>query len=457
MKIKNIMLKNFAEVKEITVNIGPGITYLIGENGASKTTVGLNGLWFILKGLAQKGDVFHGERFRFIGPYGKSAKGEVNLFDEENNIEINIKRKLTKGKTDLEIKASDGRELGQKFLDNLFNVFLINPWGFVELSAKEQALSLGVDTSEYDQKRKDLYDERTEINREVTRLKGVVETAGSPEPVKMIDVQTLMEEQEEIEKKNKAIEQKANEERGQKLKDALLHNQAQEKIVAEKNKLTEDIDYKQGQINRLQKEIKDLKAKVDSLPPPQPLISTDIKEEPLQLEGTSDIKNQIASATEINERAMKYNQYKRDLEALEKAKAEKANKEEELEQIDHDKISYIQAQKLPFSNMGIDENGGLLVEGKPFKPPYFSAGEIGRMVPKLMASQNPGLKFVWVPESQNIDETNRKALFEALAGQGFQVMAELVGTKKRQDYHSILLREGEIVESYEDKGEGEEL
>ena len=82
MKIKNLMLKNFAKVSEILVSFDDNITYLIGENASGKTTVGLNGVWFVFKGLAQKGDGLIAERFRFIGPHSKSAKAEITIYDE---------------------------------------------------------------------------------------------------------------------------------------------------------------------------------------------------------------------------------------------------------------------------------------------------------------------------------------------------------------------------------------
>ncbi len=177
MKIKNLLLKNFAKVSEISINIDENITYLIGENGSGKTTVGLNGVWFIFKGLAQKGDGLIAERFRFIGPHSKSAKGEITIYDEGEGVEIKISRKLLKNKTELKIEASDGRQLDQAWLDSIFNAFLIDPVGFSRMSGKAQALAFGADTFTFDEKKKGLYQERLLIGRDVERLQGVVDTA----------------------------------------------------------------------------------------------------------------------------------------------------------------------------------------------------------------------------------------------------------------------------------------
>ncbi len=167
MKIKNLMLKNFAKVSEISVSFDKNITYLIGANASGKTTVGLNGVFFAMKGLAQKGDGLIAERFRFIGPHSKSAKAEMTIYDETEGVEIKISRKLLRNKTELKIEASDGRQLDQSFLDSIFNSFLIDPVGFSRLSGKDQALAFGADTSEFDLKKKAVELERRDIGRDV--------------------------------------------------------------------------------------------------------------------------------------------------------------------------------------------------------------------------------------------------------------------------------------------------
>ena len=204
MKIKTLLLKNFAKVSEISVNFDKNITYLIGENASGKTTVGLNGVWFVFKGLAQKGEGLIAERFRFIGPHSKSAKAELTVYDEKEGFEAKISRKLLKNKTELKIEASDGRQLDQAWLDSIFNAFLIDPVGFSRMSGKAQALAFGADTFTFDEKKKEIYQERLLIGRDVERLQGVVDTARNPEKVEAVDVAELMAELEKIIGINKA-------------------------------------------------------------------------------------------------------------------------------------------------------------------------------------------------------------------------------------------------------------
>ena len=95
----------------------------------------------------------------------------------------------------------------------------------------------------------------------------------------------------------------------------------------------------------------------------------------------------------------------------------------------------------------------IVIDNRPFSETYFSKGEILRMGIKLAASANPKLKYVFIPDSQNIDEKNREKLFNELTTAGFQVVAEYVDTEKRKDHGSILLKENNVVESYDEAEE----
>ncbi|MCK4500808.1 hypothetical protein KAU11_09935, partial [Candidatus Babeliales bacterium] len=124
------------------------------------------------------------------------------------------------------------------------------------------------------------------------------------------------------------------------------------------------------------------------------------------------------------------------------------DKTAELQTIEDNRIEYLKSCNLPFANITIDDTGGVLINGRPFSETYFSKGEILRMGIKLAASVNPKLKYVFIPDSQSLDEKNREKLFEELTEAGFQVVAEYVDTEKRKDHGSILLKESKIVESY---------
>ena len=175
MRVKSIMLDNFAKFDHVKVDLDPNLTFLIGPNGAGKSTIGISALWFIMKGIAQKGDGLQGERFRFIGEEKASGTGTLVLHDEKLGADIAVKRTLTKSGHKVEFIAPPDMMLDQDWLNELFNVYLIAPQAFIDLSSKEQAIALGIDTKEYDNLLKAAKEDYTVINRQIRALGEIVE------------------------------------------------------------------------------------------------------------------------------------------------------------------------------------------------------------------------------------------------------------------------------------------
>lgn len=460
------MIKNFANVNQVTVSLKEDVTLFIGENGSGKTTVGLNGVWFVLEGLAKIGKkVLHGDRFRFIGNQGPTAIGQLILHDEEENIDITIQRRMTKSKTELKITASDGRQLPADFIDSIFNIFSINPVGFAKLSPQEQALALGIDTSENDKLKKLVYDERKEIGYDVKRLKGAMEEIGIVEKVEKVNIQKLLQKKDLIERTNAKLIEKAVKQENEKIQEIIKENKQQDEKQTAIINITKDIETKEQNIKTLSENIKRLKLQLaddvsfyrkliekrNQLPTPNEQKTTDIPFIKPDLEDTSALNTQIENAEATNQQAALYEQ---SVDAQNRYKIKKEdydNKTNKLQKIEANRIEYIKSCNLPFSNITIDDAGGVLVNDRPFNETYFSKGETLRVGIKLAAAANPKLKYVFIPDSQSIDKANREKLFAELVEAGFQVVAEYVDTEKQKDHASILLKESKVVESYEIK------
>lgn len=475
MKIKQIMIHNFAAVNEIEVNLKDDITYLVGVNSSGKSTIGISSIWFCLLGLAKVGkDVLHADRFRFIGEYGSNATVQLTLHDEKENIDIIVQRKLTKTKTELRIKASDDRELPDNFIDSIFNIFSINPVGFAKLTAKEQATTLGIDTTTYDALLKEKYEERKEINYEVKRLKGVLDEIGTVEPAKKIDTQKLLKKKDQFDKANTKAIEKVRAARDKAVQAAIKHNREQSdkqtkiaEMVREVERIEGNIkvvrdtydeakmvfeqakrEFKQDSEGQAAFHAKAIKRR-DELPVPDEHLSTEIEIEQPEQEDTSALAEQIEQAATTNAASTKYQEFLRATEAHADIVAKQLNKNAEMQQTTNDRIQYVKSCKLPFDNINIDETGGMLINGRPFNETYFSRGEILRMGIKLISTTDPVLKYIFVPDARNIDDENREKLFTELVEAGFQVVAEMVDTKKQKDHTTILLKESKVVDNYE--------
>lgn len=466
MKIKEITLNNFAKYDQVTVSFDDNVTYLVGKNGSGKSTIGVNAIQFIMQGIAEKASGGNqpliGERFRFIGPKGATAKGTIIFYDEKLGTDIKVTRKLTKSGSELSFEAPEGYELNQSWLNDLFNIFLIAPKRFLELTAKEQAKALGIDTKKFDEEIVLLKSKYTEINA-VYRSFGELQEV---EKVERVDVTELQEKKDEIRKQlnEKYLENKsANEEK-------------RTSYTTERQRITDEVNEFNEQQNELVKKyttardawhilrdagcpdhgislwLDNLKASYQSLKnatelfPPEPEYIPELPDD-TELKA---IDQQIIDAGETNNKAMLYEQYlqKKEQKAT-KEKELKANKDNQAAK-EQERLDYIKSFKFPFSNLSVAEDGDLLLNGKPIKDTYFSTGELLKIIPVLIATTQPELKYVFLQDFNLMDEDKQKEIEEYLTGKGFQLVVEVVGKKKITDKNCILLRDNVVVEEYEE-------
>lgn len=463
MKVKSIELNNFANYNKVSVSFDDNVTYLIGKNGSGKSTIGITAIWFMFQGIAEKSsggnNPLIGERFRFIGPNGKTANGEMVLHDEKTGFDIKVIRKLTKSGTDLSFEAPDGVELDQQWLTDLFNIFLIAPKKFTELSSKEQAKALGIDTKTFD-------DEISRLKKQYTEINAVCRSYGElpeVEAVERVDVAELQKKKDEIRVKlndQYLANKKANEE-AKKQWEAKCWEIDKEYTTFNnlQHSLEKTIEIANSALNTLQnsgypgKEVgewikslgipQEMKNSEDFYPPMPTLIN--------ELPDDSELKTidaQIMAAVDTNNKALLYAQYLEKKEQKEAKGAElQANKDKQAA-TEAERLEYIKAFRFPFSNLTIGEDGELLLNGKPIKPEYFSTGELLKIIPVLISTTQPELKYVFLQDFNLMDEDKQKEIEEFLTGKGFQLVVELVGKSKISDKNCILLRDNVVVDSY---------
>lgn len=463
MKVKSIELNNFANYNKVSVSFDDKVTYLVGKNGSGKSTIGITAIWFMFQGIAEKSSGGNlpliGERFRFIGPNGKTANGEMILHDDKTGVDIKVIRKLTKSGTDLSFEAPDGVELDQQWLTDLFNIFLIAPNKFTELSPKEQARALGIDTKSFD-------DEIARFKKQYTEINAVYKSYGElpeVEKVERVDVAELQKKKDEIRVKlndQYLANKKVNEERKadwekecRKVEQecATFNNTqiALTNTIEQANSLylkLEGLGYTGYEVSDWIKSLgKPEESKMfEDYYPAKPVYITELPDD----SELKAIDAQIMAAVETNNKALLYTQYL-EKKQLKEAKGEelKANKEQQAAK-EGDRLEYIKAFKFPFSNLTVGEDGELLLNGKPIKQEYFSTGELLKIIPVLISTTQPELKYVFLQDFNLMDEDKQKEIEEFLTGKGFQLVVELVGKSKIADKNCILLRDNVVVEDY---------
>lgn len=475
--VKSIHGFNFAGYSSVMVNLNENTNYLIGPNGAGKTILGLDILWFVMQGIAEVGRdgkiPLIGDRFRFIGKAGATALGEIVLHDDVRNQDIRVIRKLTKDTTELSFSGPVGMELDQKWLNELFNLFLIAPKKFIELSSREQSLALGIDTKVWDAEIARLKEKYTEINKEYLKLNKLpeVEKADRP-PLDLLQAEkrTVKETLSNLQQQNKQHNDGLrNAWDGQKraIDQAVISfNSAQTELNLKYNRCYDAVQILRGEGKEmgffltkadqeetvadcwndlLQNFLDEIKAKME------PPMTAEYPPEPEYIEEIPDDKDLVAIDQKIvdaagqNERALLYEQY---LEHMKR----KGELELQLQQNKNDQatqygkmVEYIKAFKFPFSELSVDEEGGLLLRGKPLKPAYFSSGELISIIPTLFASRNPEFKYVFIQEANLMDQDHLAEIERSLVADGFQIVFEIVGMNKIPEKNCILLRNRNVV------------
>lgn len=424
MKIKSLKLKNFAKFTDFEIEYDSKITRLIGINGSGKTTVGVTAIWACLKGIAEKNSngQLLGERFRFIGSEGKSANIELTLFDEQKNIEIVVTNHITKASNQIKFEGPEGHAIDESWLKDLLSVSLMSAKNFTELDSKAQALMLGIDPSDHDKAIDEIKSEFTLLNRDLKNLGQMNE----PPKVEAVSINDLLIQKETIENKN------------QERQSVRLALEAKESQVAALVRSETE----------LLEQIKGMKEKHSILIDGIKSLNSDLYSAKIMMNNnptldTTKINTAIVSAESTNAKAEQYKQFEAWQTDLSKASFKVTSNRELLKKKERARLDYIKSFKFGLKGISVDEKGGLLLNDRPIKSPYFSKGELEIIVAKLHSFINPDLKVRFIDDFELLDEDNQKLIVDSLLESGFQLITAEVG-KAKKDENSILLRECNI-------------
>jgi DNA repair exonuclease SbcCD ATPase subunit len=201
LRIVALQAENFKRLRAIHIEPnGSPVVSIVGQNGAGKSSC-LDAIWAALGG----------EKASPAVPIRRGAEtAEVTVDLGEF---IVVRRWTAKGST-LVVKSRDGMKYpsAQTMLDKLVGKLSFDPLAFTRAKPAEQVETLrglvGLDFRILDTQRKTLYDQRTEVNREVTRVKATLETMQIAEaPDEPVSVADLLKEQDKVIARQREYEQ----------------------------------------------------------------------------------------------------------------------------------------------------------------------------------------------------------------------------------------------------------
>lgn len=417
MKIVALEAQNVKRLRAVSIRPDGSMVVIRGDNGHGKSSV-LDSIAYALGGekLCPPEVVHRG---------AEEAHVTLDLGDL-----VVTRRWSADGKSILSVRSQEGARYPspQAVLDKLVGKISFDPLAFISRYTPAQQVELlrkmvGIDFSVLDAERKEKYEERTIVNRDVAVLRGAVakmpEEASPPVPV---DVAQLLVEQEKRQQHQKGNDAKR---RGLELVQRTKAT-AQHAV----NSIKEDI-------SKLEVALAGLRGKL--LGAEETLTTTTAAETDAQAAigalvdpDHAEIRQRIADAEGTNARARAAVAREREVEKLAKKEAEVARLAARIEEIDKSKATTLAAASFPVPGLSFKDanpeaktEASVTLNGLPLE--QASDAEQLRVSLAVGIALNPKLKVLLLHDGSLLDEKSLRMVAEQAEAAGAQVWIEIVG------------------------------
>lgn len=427
MKILELRSENVKRLKAATIKPDGALVVIGGDNDQGKSSV-LDSIVYALGGKSTIPP-------KPLRSGAKNGKVVVKL-DGDDGLHLSpltVERTFSdSGKTQLRITTDDGYEAPspQSILDGLCARGLaFDPLAFTRKSPKEQAEMLrkivGLDFSELDQKRKQLYDQRTEVNRDGKALRARFDAMPFHDdaPKEEVSVAELIEERKRREAVNRQNQQQRSAVATAERKCEQLQREAFE-LEEQIRQLQLKLEAKQADRKSAESQLETLKAAVSEL----------------KDEDTSDIDERVASAVSLNSKLASNLQRATVEKELEALREESARLSEDIDDIDAEKLKQTSEAQWPVEGLGFDENG-VTFKGLPFE--QSSSSDQLCVAASIGLAMNPALRVLLIHDGSLIGDKRLERLAKLAADKDAQIWIERVSTGEEC---SVIIEDGAVKE-----------
>jgi len=424
MKILKLTMENVLKIKALQVVPDSEVINIKGENGAGKSS--------ILDAIVMN---FKGDRDLPKEPIKRGAKkGIIKVdIDGDKGLEIppfTITRTITQKSTSTKIEPDTVLfgDTPRSFLDKLIGKISFDPLAFINQEGPKQRAALleliGVDVDALDSKEKDIYNERTMVNRDLKSSKAKLESLNTWPDVKE---EKVIEIDEFSAKIVKAMES---------------NNDIDRRCVVNDNRKA-DVLAARERLKELEQEIADLN---------QYILTTKAeyvkeKEAMSQIEvvDVDDLNTQISTIGNTNSKIRDNIAYRVETSTLTSIQNEYDKLDNSLVTIRDERVQLIQDADIPVPDLTFDE-AGLLYKDIPLS--QCSDGEKLMVSMGISMALNPTVRVLLIKDGSLLDGNNRKILSDMCKDKGFQLWMESVASKDEYDAAGqvgIFIEEGEAV------------
>lgn len=414
MKILKLEIDNLKRITALEIDAKGEPIALSGDNGAGKSSV-IDAIVWALTGQELVDPIRHG-----------AASGEARLTvgDPDGPI-LKIVRTASRKGEYLKVYGSDDKTVAspQKFIDALIRGRLaLDPMEFLRMKPKDQAvalrLALGLTgkTSEIDERRKALFDERTEVNRERERARAKLQPYDiSDAGLEPTSVGILMQDLQAAEDLQRRHDQNEGMQRVHREKREIL-----EKKVAE---LNTEIAMHSEQVTVLQFQANAFEARP-----------------------TKDQVDQIRNFIADNDQRNTAIRHAKEMAVIEREALDGDTRAGKLtlsiDECDQEKADLLAEVKMPYPGMEITDDG-VYIKGETLEQQ--STGEQIKISCMIAMAAQPDLRLLIIREGALINERNRAMIYSIAESRKWQVWEERFSEKPMKDTLHIV--QGRIEEA----------
>lgn len=409
LRVTNLRAENYKRLVAVDISPTGDVVTIAGRNAQGKTSV-LDALWAALAG---------GEASRATQqPIRDGQDTAVVRLDLGDLI---VTRRWTKDDAGtLTVESADGARYSspQKILDEMLGRRAFDPLAFVRQSAKDQVatlvstVDLPFDPADLERQRKGVFDQRTEVGRDVSRLEAQLAAYADPDP-KLPAVETsataLLAEADEARATNARIDREID----------IL---AAKESVAEQARAT--LALAEEAVKRAEFEQAAQRDLLATLP---------------ERVDVSAITDRLAGVEELNRRIREQQHRAAVAEELADRKEARAKLTIRLEAIEKQKAEALAAVEFPVPGLSFDD-AGVTLNGIPLS--QASAAEQLRVSVALAMAANPKLRVLRILDGSLLDSQSMEIISELAAENDYQVWVEVVDESGKV---GITIEDGQVA------------
>ncbi|MEN0084033.1 MAG: AAA family ATPase [Leifsonia sp.] len=409
LTIKHFHAENYKRLVVVDVAPDGNVVTIAGRNAQGKTSV-LDAIWAALAG---------GEASR--ATQQPIREGQDTAVVRLDLGEIIVTRRWTKDDAGtLTVESADGARFSspQKLLDEMLGRRAFDPLAFVRQSPKEQVatlvstVELPFDPEELERRRKGVYDQRTEVGRDVAKLEAQLAAYPDDDPTLPAEEQSasaLLIEADHARQSNAEIDRAID--------DLAAAESAVERAL-------DALEFAQRAADKAQADLSDRHATLKQLPE-----RIDITEITGRLEGLE--------ATNRNIRAQKERAHV--AAQLAAAKEKRTQHTLKLNEIEKAKADALAAVEFPVPGLSFDD-AGVTLNGIPLS--QASSAEQLRVSVALAMAANPKLRVLRIMEGSLLDSESMQIISDLAAENDYQVWVEVVDESGKV---GVVIEDGQVA------------